>query len=496
MRRGFTLVELLGVIVIMSIILTIAIPSVIKIQSIIQNKMYCDKVKLLANSAKLYGRDIKEDLPSSNNPLTVNAGELAKTNYFKRDNSTSPFINDPRTGNENKYMDEVEFELYVKNNSVYVAYVDVDDMCNLKAEIIVDEEEDVNEPKLLTTAILNQGGGASVIEAKGNPNFNDVPSAETSGIYASVDDYGTTYYYRGQRDSLKNSLIFAGFQWKIIRINGDSSIRLIYNGTCSNNSCEINGAITSLGISSRSDWHPNALDQKYIGYMYGGADGEKSTSQEQAVTNETDSVIKEKVDEWYENNLKDKNYESNLADSLFCNDRQLGRDYPGAPTTGDGWDGPASGGALPGIQWTTTYYAAIFRNTSPTFKCTQQNDRFTVNDKNIGNGDLTYPVALITMDEVLYSGLISKNSSDPQYQNIALQYLKGGSFAMYWTMTPASLSIYQSIGTGASASMCMTTSPPSFNIPRCVMQVRPVINLKPTTMVLGDGSTSNPFVVG
>ena len=49
------------------------------------------------------------------------------------------------------------------------------------------------------------------------------------GIYMADDDYGTTYYYRG--NILNNNVYFAGFYWQIIRINGDGSIRLIYNGT-------------------------------------------------------------------------------------------------------------------------------------------------------------------------------------------------------------------------------------------------------------------------
>ena len=45
------------------------------------------------------------------------------------------------------------------------------------------------------------------------------------------DDYGESYYYRGKAD---NWLSFAGFYWRIIRINGDGSIRLIYSGTKDN----------------------------------------------------------------------------------------------------------------------------------------------------------------------------------------------------------------------------------------------------------------------
>ena len=51
----------------------------------------------------------------------------------------------------------------------------------------------------------------------------------TVGIYEITDNLGTAYYYRG--DVENNYVKFAGFYWRIIRINGDGSIRLIYDGT-------------------------------------------------------------------------------------------------------------------------------------------------------------------------------------------------------------------------------------------------------------------------
>ncbi len=81
----------------------------------------------------------------------------------------------------------------------------------------------------LKEKILAQGGGVSAIEAKGTPNFNAING--TSGLYATEDEYGTSYYYRGKKSELNNNIIWGGFQWKIVRINGDESIRLLYHGT-------------------------------------------------------------------------------------------------------------------------------------------------------------------------------------------------------------------------------------------------------------------------
>lgn len=104
------------------------------------------------------------------------------------------------------------------------------------------------------------------------------------------DDYGDSYYFRGSIN-LKNNIIFAEHQWKIVRINGNGSIRIIYNGTCPNNICTINGFGTNQTIG-KSVFNNHYLDAKYVGYMYGGAPNVPSTSREQATTNETNSTIK------------------------------------------------------------------------------------------------------------------------------------------------------------------------------------------------------------
>ena len=58
-----------------------------------------------------------------------------------------------------------------------------------------------------------------------------VTAAEnTNALLCSAPDaYGTSYYYRG--NVTNNYVKFAGFYWRIIRINGDGTVRVIYDGT-------------------------------------------------------------------------------------------------------------------------------------------------------------------------------------------------------------------------------------------------------------------------
>ena len=67
-------------------------------------------------------------------------------------------------------------------------------------------------------------------------------------MYATPDDYGTSYYYRGATTT--NNIIFGGFCWKVIRINGNGSVRVIYNGLPNNGVCDATGTNTSIGSTN------------------------------------------------------------------------------------------------------------------------------------------------------------------------------------------------------------------------------------------------------
>ena len=82
------------------------------------------------------------------------------------------------------------------------------------------------------------------------------------GLYKTEDDYGDVYYYRG--DVQNNNVYFGGFYWKIIRTNGDGSLRLIYNGKIANAR-----GYASVINSDGYEYNNNYQDPTYVGYMYG-----------------------------------------------------------------------------------------------------------------------------------------------------------------------------------------------------------------------------------
>ena len=280
------------------------------------------------------------------------------------------------------------------------------------------------------------------------------------GLYTAQDDYGTSYYYRGNVSN--NNVYFAGAYWKIIRINGDGTIRLLYNGTKVN----AKGGDTQYGTSA---FNSTRTDPAYVGYMYGTTTGAIG-SRENNLANGKDSNIKTKVDEFYNKYIVANNLQDYLADTGFCGDRSI-------TNSGDGYS-------------TTSYteYGAVNRlaktNKLPILTCPdKEHDLYTVDSTN-GNGALTNPIGLMTADEAAMAGMVNG------YLN-TLSYVYTGTW--YWTMSPysfrpsGSASIVWSVGgTGYFSGDWV---PGGYG-------VRPVINLKSDVEISGGiGTINDPFIV-
>ena len=237
------------------------------------------------------------------------------------------------------------------------------------------------------------------------------------GLYVIEDADGTSYYYRG---SVSNNYVsFAGYYWRIIRINGDGSIRLLYAGeTADATGSNLNMKLTdsSLGYSNRTTipFNTTRTDPAYVGYMYGSILG---ISYEQTNANENDSTIKQYLDSWYKQNILDKGYADYIADSGFCNDRSLS-------TQANNGGGVSTSGR-------NTYYGGYQRYYSlqaPSLVCpNERSDLFTTISSSKGNGDLTYPIGLITVDELALSGYANNYLNKSAYTY---------SSSTYWTMSP------------------------------------------------------------
>ena len=326
------------------------------------------------------------------------------------------------------------------------------------AKIITDGSGfDYLSPSFITLSNL----GLKVSE--GTPNFNKTAQAScsdettcetTNGIYEAEDDLGISYYFRGAVEN--NYVKFAGFYWRIIRINGDGTIRMIYDGT----SAHANGESSTDRRVSATAFNPNNDDNAYAGYMYGTPG---SSTYEDTHANINNSTIKTANDNWYKTNIVDKGYGNYVVDAIYCNDRSL------------------SNGT--GIGTENTHYQVhnrIYRNKTPTLKCAQTEDKFTTSSS-LGNGDLTYPVGLITADEAAYAG--------GRYNTLNLSYyLYNGN--NYSTMSPNAYVDYATIWTVYATGNFGVYKAQSTTVWLC-----PVISLRSDITFSGNGTMNSPFEI-
>ena len=318
-----------------------------------------------------------------------------------------------------------------------------------------------------------------------NPTIDNSRSGEITGpltenttgtLFTAEDDWGTSYFYAGEVDN--NWVSFAGFYWRIIRINGDGSIRLIYSGDSSSGPVET-GESTQIGTSAFNEQYN---DNAYVGYMY-GASG--SSTYEETHANINDSTIKTVLDNWYQQNLLSySNYISTEAG--FCNDRSVN-------ITDEVWwaDDTKLGYGTNATAYGPYGRLAInsnYRNVQiPSLKCSQARDYFTISGSSKGNHVLTYPVGLITSDEVILAGGFGgvNGSSSAHYLNTG-QY--------YWTVSPSHYNVKgNTAGVYYVSSIGLLNGGWVYNL----WGVRPVINLdKNVTISSGNGTIDSPYVVG
>ncbi len=376
-------------------------------------------------------------------------------------------------------------------------------------------------------------------------NFSKISSdTNGKGIYVrsgTEEDANPIYYYRGAVDN--NNVIFANFCWKIVRTTETGGIKLIYNGTPNNGTCNNTGdnaAISSVAFNT------NFISPTYVGYKYGTVynhasktlsdsdlygtdvtytngtytltstqtgysqglsthhytcfnstgtctkayyifyvestkgyyitlDSGKKTSEalsEMLDNNTTDSTIKTAIDNWYSTNMT--SYTNKLEDTVWCNDRSI---Y----ITG-GWN--PNGGSTSG-GWTS--YSLVFsryknlQNASPNLTCSRNLDKFTTSTEN-GNGELTYPVGLLTVDEIMLAG-------GKDYISNTSYYLYTGT--EYWTLTSRAF-----ISDGSREYLVTVDGSITHGYVKNALGVRPTISLKPENIISsGNGTAENPYVI-
>ena len=298
--------------------------------------------------------------------------------------------------------------------------------------------------KMESEAVLDDTSSEFVTSDTGIDFSHTSSSTNGKGLYilsSTKDEENKIIYYRGNIDN--NFVLLANHCFQILRTTTDGKIKLLYAGKATDNKCLAEDQ-EMWALDSKVKYNvDNSVDS--LGYMIPDADGN---------INSNDSIVKASVDEWFSTNFSE--YLDEFADTIFCNDRT----YNSSLLHFYGWQRLQEG--------------------KPSLVCDDINDAFSVG--NIGNGKLTYPVALITTDELMlagaqYSGVDQNN----YYDSWALIH------AAYWAMTPnSSNKILYPNSQGYINRNSMTSS----------SGVRPVVAILNDTILLnGIGTRDNPYQV-
>ena len=314
---------------------------------------------------------------------------------------------------------------------------------NIETKIWLEENTELENAKNKTfdfkISIEAQTGGGNYLAGRilsdnelktTTPDFDVAPTDVTSGLYQMEDDDGTSYYFRGSIDN--NYVSFAGLLWRIVRINGDGSIRMISED--------------SVGESA---FNTTGRGHQYVGYTYNNT--HNCTNANPCNGSEgTATTMKTYLDNWYNTNLK--SYEDKIATADYCNDTsyRLGGDW--------------------------RYYGAYDRiNDDPITPSLACND-ISVNY----GGKYKLKIGLLTADEMVLAGYTRTSS-------ITNSYLEKSSW--WWSFSPYSSLTNIANVFGARSNLGNGNASGSGG-------VSPVINLKADTLITsGNGTVSNPYVV-
>ena len=303
-----------------------------------------------------------------------------------------------------------------------------------------------------------------------------VSTASEALLASAEDDYGTSYYFRGAVTN--NYVQFANKCWRIVRVGGDGSVKLILhndNTAGAANPCDAANNSASAAFARYSDttyksaFNSSYNDNAYVGFKYGTPG---SSTYEATHANTNNSTILTNLETWYTNNLK--TYADAIADTVWCNDKTNVTDTTYDPY---GWNPNGYG-----YGTNVTYYGATQRlvsksnsagGTGPSLKCNGELSK--INSK----------VGLITADELAYAGYaygknntttyLQENATDTYWWSLSPNYFRGDG-ARVWDVYGGGGGFVGNYVSNADG-------------------VRPSISLKSTTNATGNGTSDSPFII-
>ena len=374
------------------------------------------------------------------------------------------------------------------------------------------------------TSGVYEWGGKDGTGAGTDSNGGSNPIYFYRGI---LDTTVTTYGSDGLADAYPNYVVLSTASdktglantdtcWRIVRTTSTKGVKMIYNGTWTGSTCAnatttaqtmYNGSSLTVPFNTSSSTKAGKTyyglqyqNIQAVGYTYSnvaaGTTDTKTpaelfgTSGNDTTTNTNSSIMKQYIEDWYANTLTA--YTGKLeGDAGYCQDRRL--------NTGTTWTEPLaedSNTIVPyGTSGLTVYYFGAYpRNAgsstfNPLLTCPRGKvDLYSYSgNAGNGNGQLTYPVALLTTDEVTLAGS-GWGSSTGAYN--ANSYLRSGSY--FWLLSPS----YRGSDGYARGFYLFSNGDLSRTYVSDSLGARPAISLTSgTTATSGAGIATDPWIV-
>ena len=325
----------------------------------------------------------------------------------------------------------VQINVYGKDGDKYVPLT--------TREILEDNE--LQEEKTNMFNYASNGSYVASFDMDSGPQYGSEPSQVTNGLYSAEDEDGISYYYRGNVDN--NNVQFGEYKedyyvyddgyglyfqslescteanggqssscsqvklasagdkmyWKIVRVNGDGSLRLIYNGT---SATPDNSDLAHSYAVGYTPYNLSYNNPKYTGYTY---------------DNGTDSFIKKEVDTWYSKALGNTEYDSKVIGGRFCSDSS------GYKPASDYGFSSINFNVFASYDRLAQDLSNFAKPNSPTLICPNTDETY--------GGSYRLKAGLITADELALVGEATGV--------VGNSYLNPGEDrqAYYWTMTPS-----------------------------------------------------------
>ena len=502
-RKGFTLVELLAVIVIMGILMMVAIPSVTRTIENSRKDTFVDIAKAYGNAARtLWTSDnltcegtVSSAVDDGDYYILINSKEGAKdslpvlldqggkSSWGNRDVNGYVRVNISTTPGEDTNGDGI-FEVEPKRiTKFYVALSDgthglIDDdtltMDELKRGNVnmTLSEEDLKKVELT----VDDGRLDCAIDDNGKYSCTGVtPITDITGI--CVDD-NTAVGVTG-RVEVDNTLLVNQIKNNNPLITTPPTLT-----EPSSNTSDESGLYSSTDTNSGQPtyYFRGNVNNNYVSFagllwkiIRINEDGTirliLNTNNTKAVFNSSTSPFdktyysngsnaKRTMDNWYTTNITNKGYESYVSSGTFCEQAKTkyGIEYTSGSATMDEYN----------------YY-------TPNFKCATDGN---------GKGIVISQVGLITYDEVIYAGGDVGN-----YNTSFYLYTEGYEI---WTMSPAGFLPQINtarVWTIASSSAVLVSNINQGGRGIDKHRLLPVINLKQNIKATGTGTSTDPYVI-